>query len=86
MRAHLYTAAYRYIRKALTPPRPPAYCGATEGPGPPSYVGSSEERPCLDLGLCDPPSAPADARAAVGVDGGAHSPRFGKGRSSEDPT
>ena len=47
------------IYKALTPPAPPAYRGATEGPGPPSYVGSSEERPCPDLGLCAPPSAPA---------------------------
>ena len=54
------------IYKALTPPPPPAYRGATEGPGPPSYVGSSEERPCPDLGLCAPPSAPADAGAAVG--------------------
>ena len=41
MRAHLYTAVYRYIRPL--PPLPPsAYRGATEGPGPPSYVGSSE--------------------------------------------
>ena len=54
------------IYKALTPPAPPAYRGATEGPGPPSYVGSSEERPCPDLGLCAPPSAPAGAGAAVG--------------------
>ena len=38
---------------------PPAYRGATEGPGPPSYVGSSKERPCPHLGLCAPPSAPA---------------------------
>ena len=53
------------IYKALTPPAPPAYRGATEGPGPPSYVGSSEERPCPDLGLCAPPSAPACAGAAV---------------------
>ena len=54
------------IYKALTPPAPPpAYRGATEGPGPPSYVGSSEERPCPDLGLCAPPSAPAGAGAAV---------------------
>ena len=54
------------IYKALTPPTPPAYRGATEGPGPPSYVGSSEERPCPDLGLCAPPSTPAGAGAAVG--------------------
>ena len=54
------------IYKALTPPAPPAYRGATEGPGPPSYVGSSEERPCPDLGLCAPPSAPAGAGAAAG--------------------
>ena len=54
------------IYKALTPPAPPAYCGATEGPGPPSYVRSSEERPCPDRGLCAPPSAPADAGAAAG--------------------
>ena len=54
------------IYKALTPPPPPAYRGATEGPRPPSYVGSSEERPCPDRGLCAPPSAPADAGAAVG--------------------
>ena len=54
------------IYKDLTPPCPPAYRGATEGPGPPSYVGSSEERPCPDLGLCAPPSAPAGAGAAVG--------------------
>ena len=54
------------IYKALTPPAPPAYRGATEGPGPPSYVGSSEERPCPELGLCAPPSAPAGAGAAVG--------------------
>ena len=65
MRAHLYTAVYRYIRP-LPPPPPPAYRGATEGPRPPSYVGSSEERPCPDRGLCAPPSAPADAGAAVG--------------------
>ena len=31
MRAHLYTAVYRYIRP-LPPPPPPAYRGATEGP------------------------------------------------------
>ena len=56
------------IYKALTPPPPPpkAYRGATQGSGPPSYVGSSEERPCPDLGLCAPPSAPASAGAAVG--------------------
>ena len=67
MRAHLYTAVYRYIRPLPPPPPPPpAYRGATEGPGPPSYVGSSEERPCPDLGLCAPPSAPASAGAAVG--------------------
>ena len=54
------------IYKALTPPAPPAYRGATEGPGPPSYVGSSEERPCPYLGLCAPPSAPAGAGAAAG--------------------
>ena len=65
MKAHLYTAVYRYIRP-LPPPAPPAYRGATEGPGPPSYVGSSEERPCPDLGLCAPPSAPAGAGAAAG--------------------
>ena len=54
------------IYKALTPPSPPpAYRGATEGPGPPSYVGSSEERPCPDLGLCAPPSTSAGAGAAV---------------------
>ena len=52
------------IYKALTPPAPPpAYRGATEGPGPPSYVGSSEVRPCPDLGLCAPPSVPAGAAA-----------------------
>ena len=62
------SAVYRYIRPPPPPPPPPplAYRGATEGPGPPSYVGSSEERPCPDLGLCAPPSAPAGAGAAVG--------------------
>ena len=63
MRAHLYTVVYRYIRP-LPPLAPPAYRGATEGPGPPSCVGSSEEPPCPDLGLCALPSAPAGA--AVG--------------------
>ena len=63
MRAHLHTFAYRYIRPLPPLPRL-AYRGATEGPGPPSNVGSSEERPCPDLGLCAPPSAPAGA--AVG--------------------
>ena len=65
MRAHLYTAVYRYIRP-LPPPRPPpAYRGATEGPGPPSYVGSCEERPCPDLGLCAPPSAPVQVQVRL---------------------
>ena len=64
-RSSIYSCIQIY--KALTPPpAPPAYRGATEGPGPPSYVGSSEERPCPDLGLCAPPSAPAGAGAAAG--------------------
>ena len=29
---------------------------------------------------------PTDAPASAGADGGAHSPRSGQGRSSEDPT
>ena len=64
MRAHLYTVVYRYIRPLPSRPPPPAYRGATEGPGSPSYVGSSKERPCPDLGPCAPPPAPAGA--AVG--------------------